>query len=132
MSEWVIAFTGHRNKMTNNASLLEVYLAFKNVKAKWIHGGAQGFDSQVQGFIEYHDIPFEVFEPEYEKYPDRPKYAPLARNFHMVDICTLLVTCYDGRKDGGTFETIKYAKELGRPIKHLKVFSWRKGQPFII
>ena len=128
---WVVAFTGHRNKMTNNASLLDIYQSIPN--AKWIHGNAKdGFDAQVKNFIKYYDIPFEEFDPEYEKYPDRPKYAPLARNFHMVDICNLLVACYDGRRFGGTYQTIEYAKKIGRPVRPVRAYGAHKGKLKII
>lgn len=126
--QWIICFTGHRNKMSDNASLLEIWLS--NRQAKWIHGGAEGFDTQVQKFIEYHGIDHQIFPPEYEKYPDNPKYAPLARNFQMVDMCDLVVACYDRRKSGGTFRTVEYAMQVGRPIKYTKVYPLRKGHSF--
>lgn len=126
--QWIIVFTGHRNKMTANAHLMEIHQSMPN--AKWIHGGAKdGFDMQVQRFIEYYNIPFEVFEPEYDKYPERPRYAPLARNYHMVDIGHLVVACYDGRREGGTYRTIEYAtKTAGKPVKYLPAYTFKKGK----
>ncbi len=39
-----------------------------------------------------------------------------ARNRLMVDHADLLIAVYDGRKEGGTYQTISYAKRKGRKI----------------
>lgn len=114
----IIGFTGHRDKITNLFQLAGIQLDHPG--AKWIHGGAKsGFDAQVHKHILRNQpaIPFEVFEPEYDKYPQNPKYAPLARNREkIVEPCDLLVACYDGRVHGGTYDTIRHAKSLGKEI----------------
>jgi uncharacterized phage-like protein YoqJ len=38
------------------------------------------------------------------------------RNRWLVDNCTVMMSVYDGRKRGGTYQTLKYAKEKGKPI----------------
>lgn len=113
MSNWVIYFAGHRNKITNNAGLLEVYLAFKDVRPKWVHGGVGSFCEQVQRFIEYHEIPHEILDT-------RPP------------TCHLLVVCYDGRRHGDTFTTIEWARHMGWPIKNLKVYNTNRGRTRVI
>lgn len=40
-----IGFTGHRNKLCNEQSLLRIEERFPG--ATWVHGGAEGFDTQV-------------------------------------------------------------------------------------
>lgn len=47
------------------------------------------------------------------------EYAPWkmhARNQWLVDEACAILTVYDGRKKGGTFSTLKYARRLGKPI----------------
>ena len=41
----IIGFTGHRNKLCSEQSLLRIGERFPG--AKWVHGGAGGFDTQV-------------------------------------------------------------------------------------
>ena len=44
------------------------------------------------------------------------------RDEWMVDRCDLLVAVWDGVDGGGTYNTIQYAKKIGRPIEFLE---WR-------
>ena len=39
------------------------------------------------------------------------------RNRYMVDHSALLIAVYDGRKTGGTYYTVKYAKSLDKDIR---------------
>ena len=38
------------------------------------------------------------------------------RDYAMVDDCDIVLAVWDGIPHGGTYETIKYAKEQGKPI----------------
>lgn len=112
-----IAFTGHRNKVTYNTDLLSIVLDVDDgINSVWVHGGAQGFDTQVEAFAKTYDIKTIVYRPDYNKYGRR---APLVRNKLIVEGADLLVACWDGRNSGGTHYTIRLAKELGVPIKVL-------------
>lgn len=107
-----IAFTGHRNKVANDCDLAEISAKYPN--AVWIHGGAKGFDSQVARFARSHEISECVILPDYEKY--HPKKAPLIRNEEIISQANVLIACYDGRKSGGTYYTIRKAREKGIPV----------------
>lgn len=117
----IICFTGHRDCLCDELRLAGLQLDYPG--AKWIHGGAKtGFDKQVHDHIVRNDIPFEVYRPEYDKYP--PKVAPIMRNHKMIDLLQqgdLLVSCWDGRPVGGTYDTITYAISKHVPIKALDV-----------
>ena len=112
-----IAFTGHRDKMVYEHTL--DYIASKYPGATWVHGGAAGFDSQVEHYARSHGIPTEVIGPDYETYP--PKEAPLERNKVIVDGADMLFACYDGRSRGGTAFTVNYARKVGKTVVILYV-----------
>ncbi len=109
----IIAFTGHRDKITNEDNLARI--ANENPGATWIHGGnRKGFDAQVQDYAINHSIPTGIFYPDYNSLP--PRIAPLIRDRDLVDRCDILIACYDGRSYGGTYYTWKYAKGLHKEI----------------
>ena len=107
-----IGFTGHRDK-TCDIRILEK-LADKYPSATWVHGGADGFDAQVAAVATAKGIAQSVIRPEYGRYSS--KTAPIMRNKEIVEACDHLVACYDGRKVGGTYQTIKYAERRGKTI----------------
>ena len=45
----------------------------------------------------------------------------MERNTYMVDNSDLLIAVWDGRKQGGTYKTIVYAKASGKEIKIIKI-----------
>lgn len=114
----IIGFTGHRNKLCNEQSLLRIEERFPG--ATWVHGGADGFDTQV------HEVGLRlgkvvgetllVIRPDYKRY--HYSVAPLIRNQEIVDIAELMVACYDGRKKGGTYQCIGYAKNR-KPVEYV-------------
>ncbi len=109
-----IGFTGHRDKLANEFSLFQIEQDYPG--ATWIHGGAEGFDTQVHrialqlGKVEGETLI--VIRPDYRKYP--AKVAPVMRNQQIVDACTLLVACYDGRKTGGTHDCVERGKAAAK------------------
>jgi hypothetical protein len=109
-----IAFTGHRDRNTTREALDNIMHLHPG--ATWVHGGAIGFDTQVAEYARAHGIPTVVIRPDYKKFADRPKYAPLARNKEIVDMSMCLYACYDGRNVGGTKFTVNYAKEKGKLV----------------
>lgn len=106
-----IAFTGHRNKQAAIRDIESITYQFPN--AVWVHGGAIGFDSQVETFAKNNGINTIVITPDYAKYG---KPAPLIRNRQIVDSAEILIACYDGRKSGGTYRTIQYARSKGKKV----------------
>lgn len=114
-----IGFTGHRDTIANEEDLLRIEETYPD--ATWIHGGAEGFDSQVhQVALRLGKVQGEtliILRPNYHYFPG--KIAPLMRNETIVSLSSLIVACYDGRKIGGTFYTINYAHKRGIPVNVL-------------
>jgi hypothetical protein len=112
----LIGFTGHRDKVTDPEALDRIAAAHPG--ATWIHGGAVGFDTQVEQAAKRHDLPTVVIRPDYQNHP--PKVAPLIRNREIVDRVKAtggtLYACWDGRQRGGTWSTINYARAQGVPV----------------
>lgn len=104
----VILFSGHRNRKASNSDLCKIIDHFPG--AVWLHGGAIGFDSQVELFARENGVQTQVIRPDYGLFG---KAAPLRRNDQMIELCDLVIALYDGRKSGGTFYTIKKAREMG-------------------
>jgi hypothetical protein len=114
----IVGFTGHRDKIAQTPELQKILDLYPG--ATWVHGGASsGFDDQVHTFALANGFQPEVIRPDYAKY--HPKRAPLERNKVIVDSCNLLVACYDGRRFGGTFQTINYAKSKGKQVVYVLV-----------
>ncbi len=72
--------------------------------ALWIHGGAEGFDAQVELYAQEAGIKTEILPPRYND-PEVPaRVAPFRRNDVIIDRSDVVVTCYDQlRWSGGTF-----------------------------
>lgn len=107
-----IAFSGHRDRIAASTTLEDVYKNYPD--AIWVHGGAAGFDAQVEAFAKSHGIKTEVIQPDYKTHG---KSAPLMRNHTILRKSELLVACYDGRKSGGTYYTINLARKMELPIR---------------
>lgn len=106
----MIGFTGHRNKTISMAILKNIARNFPN--ETWVHGGANGFDSQVEEFAKKSNIKQIIIKPDYSK----GRAAPLIRNRTIVDMCHTIFACYDGRQNGGTYYTINYAKKSKKRV----------------
>ena len=107
-----ICFTGHRNKLSSNEQLANILNQFPD--AVWVHGGAKGFDTQVEEFAQSNGIETQIVRPDYARYK---RGAPIVRNKQMVDSANCVVACWDGRKSGGTYQTITYANRLNVPVQ---------------
>lgn len=107
-----ILFTGHRDAEIGIEELEELCKKFRSFV--WIHGGANGFDNQIEQCAKLNGITTEIYRPDYKKY--HPKKAPLIRNLEMIEQCSTIVACYDGRTTGGTYFTIKEAKKRNKTI----------------
>lgn len=111
----LISFTGHRNKLAKESDLEQVLKDYPD--SIWVHGGAIGFDTQVEQFARKHGIKTVVIRPDYKSYG---KLAPLVRNDEIVKLGEKLIALYDGRVGGGTYYTIKRARELDKEVRVIK------------
>ena len=103
-----IAFTGHRNREAKTADLDQIPR-----DAVWVHGGARGFDTQVDEYAREHGIELDVIRPDYARLGDK---APLIRDRQIVDGCDVVYALYDGRPGGGTAYTVRYALSHGKQV----------------
>lgn len=113
LTEDAIGFTGHRNRKAKEGELETVHEQYPD--KIWVHGGATGFDTQVDKYAEANKIRCIVLRPDYKGRID----APLERNEVVVNVTGLLVACFDGRLRGGTRYTINYAKKQNKSIWYL-------------
>ncbi len=139
-----IGFTGHRDKLAPQGSLNSLTKEYPD--AVWYHGGAKGFDTQVETFAVEHGIKTKVVPPLYDKihpiYDHPPSafvkpwnlIAPLERNKVIVKCANLLIALWDGRESGGTYFTIMYAfkhhKKVGfiRPLGGVEITDTLVGK----
>jgi len=110
-------FTGHRDRQADPADLERI--AREHADAIWVHGGAIGFDTQVDAVALRYRIPVLEVVPNYKKYPK--SRAPIVRNEQMADLTAraeerVLFALWDGRRHGGTYRTMEYGKALGIPV----------------
>jgi hypothetical protein len=78
-----------------------------------ISGGANGADTLAEIFAKQHQIPMEIFKPDWNKYGMR---AGFIRNVKIVDNCDILIAFWDGRSKG-TKHSIELAKQAGKIVK---------------
>ena len=107
----VILFTGHRDKTCQVVYLDKIAKKYPN--AVWMHGGAIGFDSQVDAFAKEHGLETFIIRPDYETHW---KKAPLIRNDEMLRRCNAVVALWDGRTTGGTYYTVSKAQSMEIPV----------------
>jgi pimeloyl-ACP methyl ester carboxylesterase len=117
-------FSGHRNCTVDESELQQILSQYPG--CVFVHGGAAGFDAQVNDFANKNLIPLRKYLPDYRRFG---KSAPLKRNDEMLDACDILVAAYDGRKSGGTFYTVNKAKNCGKKIILLHPHKSTLSQP---
>lgn len=112
----VIVFTGHRDLLAAPEFLQDLLVYFPG--SIWRHGGAPGFDLQVNAVGKAAGLEIITTRPDYSRYAF--KVAPLKRNELMIDEMNpqvdFLVALFDGRQRGGTYRTINYARKKGISI----------------
>jgi hypothetical protein len=119
-----IGFTGHRDCHTTEAELDKIANLYHG--ALWVHGGALGFDTQVDEYAKAHKIGYYTIRPDYQTYA--PHVAPIMRNYQIVNFVDLLVVCWDARQSGGTYRTQRYARSKGKPIIMVACISLPKKE----
>ena len=78
-----------------------------------VSGGALGVDTSAAVWARAHGVPLTEFLPEYDKYG---RGAPLIRNKLIVEYADAVYAFWDG-KSRGTIHTVKYAREIGKPVR---------------
>jgi uncharacterized phage-like protein YoqJ len=147
----IVAFTGHRperlkDRVNEVYSAIQAFMLEENPSLV-ISGMAQGVDQLAAGWARALQIPWIAavpFRDQYTRWPQvhQDMYKKLLesaqrievisesysrdvyqkRDEWMVDNCDKLIAVWDGIKAGGTYNTIKYAEKIGRPIRFLE---WR-------
>ena len=80
-----------------------------------VSGGAVGADSMAQRYAKEYGYNFHIYYPKYRKFG---KPATFIRNKEIVENADIILAFYQkGRfQEGGTANTAKWARELGRPL----------------
>lgn len=118
-------FTGHRDCITDPGALIDIAARYPG--SIWVHGGAAGFDAQVNQTAARLGIQTEIHKPDYAQFA--AKQAPIIRNKQMLALADIVIACYDGRQTGGTWFVINAAKRAGKPVIILPAHHHRSIQP---
>jgi len=115
-----IAIVGSRG-FTSYAYLeksLEIYFGFID---KIISGGATGADSLGARYAKEHDIPLQVFLPDWKTYGNS---AGFLRNEKIVEAADVVVAYWDGESHG-TRHSINLGRAMQKPVL---IFLYPKKQ----
>ncbi|MFA6731032.1 MAG: SLOG family protein [Eubacteriales bacterium] len=82
-----------------------------------ITGGAEGIDTLAERYADEKRISKHVIRPDYLKHG---RAAPLVRNQRIVNLADIIVAFWDG-ESGGTAFTVKYARQVRKPLKIYKI-----------
>ncbi len=140
-----IAFTGNRD-YTDRASL---YRGLDKVKAdRYYFGGARGADTDALQYIKRTQPASERVVVVPNRWVDQPvavrtvikadatKIVEMGnsgpdryqiRNRYMVDNADRVVAFTDGRKSGGTYNTIQYAQSQGKGVDVIQWYDFDKN-----
>ncbi len=89
-----------------------------------VSGGAEGADMLGEQYAWDNNIPVKQFRPDYVKYYDKKRYAPLARNIDMAEYCDMAIIFWDG-KSGGTEHMIEWLGKYNKDTR-LTLFDNKK------
>ncbi len=78
-----------------------------------ISGGAVGIDTAAELYADAHKLSKHIILPDYKFYG---KKAPTVRDMRIVQLADIVIAIWDGSSSGTAF-SIKYARELGKPVK---------------
>jgi hypothetical protein len=85
----------------------------KHIKiTKIVSGGARGSDSLAERYAKEHNIPTQIFLPDWEK---NGKSAGFKRNTDIVNESDMIVAFWD-ETSKGTLDSIKKAEKLNKKI----------------
>lgn len=78
-----------------------------------ISGGAVGVDTAAELYADTHRLSKHIILPDYKFYG---KKAPTIRDMRIVQLADIVIAVWDGSSAGTAF-SIKYARELGKPVR---------------
>lgn len=70
---------------------------------------------------EYEELLRQVDEVVFYPGGHYERWKPLARNRWMVERSKLVIAVHDGRRHGGTWYTVQYARQRGVPVRFVPV-----------
>jgi predicted Rossmann fold nucleotide-binding protein DprA/Smf involved in DNA uptake len=126
-----IAVIGGRD--FNNYEIMEATLKQFEID-EIVSGGAKGADSLAETYAKNNNIPFKLFEAEWDNLEATPclirtkdgkKYNALAgfnRNKLLVDHSDYVIAFWDG-KSKGTKDSIDYAKKTNKDVLTIKYYN---------
>jgi hypothetical protein len=106
-----ILFTGHRDCACEESVLIHIHNKYPD--AEWIHGGTNGFDTQVEQFAQTKGIKSIIFSEEAKSFG---QFTLVQRMDSMVKNCDRVVALWDGRSQGGTRCVIGKARSAGKLV----------------
>ena len=80
-----------------------------------ISGGAIGTDTMAEQLANDHGIDTKIIKPDYNKYKNNPKYAPIARNEIIAKECNVMIA-FRNDNSRGTDSAIKFAKDNKKEV----------------
>lgn len=89
---------------------LHAYLPFKGYENKW----PKAQQNTLQALLA------KATKVKYVSEPPFYSWKMILRDKVMVQDTGLVVAVWDGREEGGTYQTLKYAKDMGTPVWHIQ------------
>lgn len=86
---------------------------------KVVHGDAEGVDTSTDVYCRLNSIPVRGISPDYEKFSDRPGYAPLARNKKLMKMADAVIAIQEDNSSG-TDHVIGLATDAGMDVAKTK------------
>lgn len=89
---------------------------------EYVSGGCKtGADSLIVKYCKDKGLqkPTE-FLPEYDKYPENPKKAPVMRNKTIAEYCDVMIAFWD-KTSPGTKTAIDFARKENKPVRVVKI-----------
>ena len=77
-----------------------------------ISGGAPGIDTIAEQYADEKQLSKLIIRPRYDFYG---KFAPIRRNYEMVDMADAVLIVWDGISKG-SLSTITYAQKVGKKL----------------
>ena len=112
----ILAVVGSR-KFNDYAKFMEImneHIDTTKVKSI-ISGGAAGVDKMAESYAFDTGIPIKVVKPDYKKYADKPKFAPIARNRIIAETCDAMIAFYYDDSNG-TKDAMNHAIKCGKNV----------------
>lgn len=122
-----ISFSGHRDRIANWWEIKDIFSFYgRQDIITPVHGGAIGFDTQVDKVAKKLGLKPKVYRPDWDRYG---KSAGYVRNKTIVDSSNVFVVLWDERTYGGTYQALQYALEQDKSIIYLSVMdTWEQAK----